>query len=203
MIKAVLFDFGGVLSEQGKAGSIAGVVAELFGRKLADMQFQDLHMQFFSGALTMAEYLAKVGERYPTPRPITEQMFVERVRILTHSQPVYALAERVRAHGIATGILSNMYAIGAAQLRAASSYDGFDPVVLSCEAGLAKPQTAFYQLALDKLGLPGSEVVFIDDQAQYGPPAQALGMRFILAESPQQIVHDVTALIQQENDIAV
>jgi HAD superfamily hydrolase (TIGR01509 family) len=51
-----------------------------------------------------------------------------------------------------------------------------DAVVLSCEAGCAKPDARIYQHALDQLGVPAAAAVFVDDQPAYCAGAAALGM---------------------------
>jgi HAD superfamily hydrolase (TIGR01509 family) len=92
--------------------------------------------------------------------------------------------------------------MSADQVRAAGLYEGFDPVLLSCEIHLAKPDPAVYEYALKALGLPGNEVLFIDDQQRFMPP-EHFGMATVLAVSPQQIVDDVTALIKKENNLTL
>ena len=49
-------------------------------------------------------------------------------------------------------------------------------VVLSCEAGCAKPDARIYQAALDQLGVTAAAAVFIDDQPGYCASAAAMGM---------------------------
>ncbi len=52
----------------------------------------------------------------------------------------------------------------------------FDAVVLSCEHGVRKPDPAIYRIALDAIGLPPAECVFVDDIGGNLKPAKALGM---------------------------
>jgi putative hydrolase of the HAD superfamily len=51
-----------------------------------------------------------------------------------------------------------------------------DPVVLSCEAGCAKPDARIYRRALDQLGVTAGAAVFVDDQPAYCAGATAAGM---------------------------
>ncbi len=57
--------------------------------------------------------------------------------------------------------------------------DLVDAVVLSCEIGCAKPSSAIYRSALDRLGVEAARAVFVDDQAAYCSAAAALGMRSV------------------------
>lgn len=203
MIKAVLFDFGGVLTEGGKAGGIQQQIAKLCGRRPDDIDVDDLHGQFLRGQIAQAEYFDEINRRYPCANPITADSFTASSGIYERCQPVYLLAEQLRQKGITTGILSNMYPTSAAKLRAEGFYDGFDPVVVSGDEHMAKPNPEFFKLALTKLNLPGNEVLFIDDQERFRQPSEDLGMHFIVAVSPDQIVSDTKALLLKENNLAI
>ena len=55
----------------------------------------------------------------------------------------------------------------------------FTEIVSSGYSGLAKPDTAIYQLLLDKLRVKSDQCVFIDDSPSTLPPASKLGMTTI------------------------
>lgn len=199
MIKAVLFDFGGVLTEGGKSGDIQRTIAKLCGRGPEEIQVDDIHQKLLRGQITDTEYFEEVNRRYPCASPITSTSFIDSSSIYVRCEPVYDLAAKLREHDIKTGVLSNMYPTSAEKLRGGGFYDGFDPVVVSSSERLAKPEPAFFELALQRLGLPGNEVLFIDDQERFRQVAESLGMHFITASSPEQIISDTKALIQKEN----
>lgn len=203
MIKAVLFDFGGVLSEGGRAGGIQHNIAKLCGRPVEDIKIKDLHDRFVRGQMSESEYFDEINRRYPCATPVTAASFVSGSDVYTPSLPVYDLAKQLRQNNIITGILSNMYPMSAAKLRAEGLYQGFDPVIVSSDEQLAKPDPAIFRLALKRLGLPGNQVLFIDDQERFRPVSEGFGMHFITAVSPEQIVHDTRALIQKENRLTL
>jgi len=204
MIKAVLFDYGGVLTESGKVGGIQRALGKVYGIDPASIEMADLHYRYIRGLMTEAQFFAELNHRYAKDVPATRELFeAENSGFFAKCQPVYDLAARLRATGLKTGILSNIYPMSAKSLRAQGFYDRFDPVVLSCEEHVAKPELAIFETALKRLDLPGNEVLFIDDQERFREPAEALGLRFIVAESPQQIVDDVTALIKKENNLTI
>jgi epoxide hydrolase-like predicted phosphatase len=198
MIKAVLFDFGGVLSEGGKKGFIAQTIAELYGVDPAIVDIGDLHHMMRRGQGTEKLFFEELNTRYHGR--VTKEMFLDKAHGYTvPSEEVYTLAEQLRSKGIKTGILSNVFAMSAERLRQEGRYDGFEPLVLSCYEGSAKPEEAFYHTAIEQTGVRPEEILFIDDQEKCIPPAQKLGMHTILAVSPQQIVDDTKALIRQLN----
>ncbi|MEK7152368.1 MAG: HAD-IA family hydrolase, partial [Patescibacteria group bacterium] len=86
-------------------------------------------------------------------------------------------------------------------LRNEGWYEGFDPVVLSCEEGYAKPEEEFYRIAVERVGARPEEILFIDDQEKCMPPAKAMGIHTLIAISTLQIVADTKAIIRELNGI--
>lgn len=202
MIKAVLFDFGGVLATSGKQGFIARVIADLYDQPVETIDIGDLHAKLRRGQCTTQDFLRELNSRFGGK--VTEQMFVDAVHATSSAAPeVYALAEDLRSNGIKTGIFSNVFGVNAAKLQKEGWYEGFDPILLSCDEGYAKPDPEFYERAVEKLNLLPEEILLIDDQEKCMPPAKHLGMHTILAESPAQIVADTKALIRRLNRITV
>lgn len=202
MIKAVLFDYGGVLSAGGGRGSVASIVGRLFGvQDVTQDDIQELHDALRKGEITSQQFFAGFNERFGTNVAVSEEQFFEGGNMLARNEKVYELAAALRGSGIRTGILSNVYEMTARRLAEAGCYDGFDPVILSYEEGLEKPEPAFYELALTKLGLSAHEVVFVDDQEKCMPPAQALGMHTVLSSNQEDIVATVKDIVRQQNNI--
>lgn len=204
MIKAVLFDYGGVLSPGGLAGCVPRSIARLYGVNISDLSGDtDLLRRAARGQISEEEYFAELNQRHPDGPRLNLQSYLAAQDIFERSEPVYELAGRLREAGIRTGILSNINDIAANELKRRGFYDGFDPLILSYKEKMAKPDPQFYQLAIDRLGLHPDEVIFIDDQERCRQPAEALGMHFVLAVSPQQIVQDVTTILGKENNLNV
>lgn len=202
MIKAVLFDFGGVLTESGKAGFVRSILADLYGVTLDDLYSDEVQQAWRRNQVDAKDVLEALNEHYG--KNITTKMFFAKMQGATlRTTEVYGLADQLRSLGIKTGILSNIFSMTAANLRKKGFYDGFDPVVLSCEQGYAKPDEELYKIAITKTGVAADEILFIDDQEKCRPPAEKLGMHFLLAESPEQIVSDTLQIISEQNGGAV
>ncbi len=202
MIKAVLFDYGGVLTEGGKAGAIPRLFASIYGVDSSEFEKDgELVAAAQLGQMTGSEFLDAMNKRHPGERQATSESYLSTSDLFALCGPVCELAGRLRRNGIATGILSNINDIPAPSLRSQGFYDGFDPILLSYEAKMSKPDPRFYELAAERLGVKPEEILFVDDVGRYGEPAKALGMHFILAETPEQIVKDTEELILKENGI--
>jgi putative hydrolase of the HAD superfamily len=92
--------------------------------------------------------------------------------------------ETLRRQNIKIAIVSNCRENTRGLLTRRGVADLADVLVLSCEAGYAKPEPQVFQLALDQLGVAADAAVFIDDQAQYCAGAAALGITPIQITRP-------------------
>ncbi len=197
MIKAVLFDYGGVLSPGGK--NFRGSLAAMLGVDQDALNIDDLRNQLWNGQISTESFFAKLSERQG--RPVLVEDFLVASQIMEKYDLVYNLAQDIRQAGLKTAILSNMYKTSAVALRASGNYDNFDPVILSFQEGMAKPDLAIYHLACQKLGCQPQEILFIDDQERFLLPAQQLGFHVIQAKQEEQIVADTKALLLKENSL--
>jgi len=67
----------------------------------------------------------------------------------------------------------------------------FDDIVVSAEVGMAKPRPEIFRLAADRLGLPPEACVFVDDWDKNVDAARAVGMQAVLHRVDQG--HDLRA----------
>jgi putative hydrolase of the HAD superfamily len=91
-----------------------------------------------------------------------------------------AMVDLVRTlHGpFTTALVTNN--IAEAGWRSGFPFELFDVVLDSSEAGVRKPDRAFYEELLRRLDRPAAEVVFIDDFEENLSPAAELGFRTVL-----------------------
>lgn len=197
MIKAVLFDYGGVLSPGGKSFKVAA--AELLNIHPDEVQTESLGRKLWTGEIDSDQFFSELSQLHG--KQITTQEFLRHSAILNRNEAVYKIAEDLRAKGIKTAILSNMYGSSADLLRAGGYYQGFEPIILSYQEGLSKPDPAFYEIAIKELGCQPEEILFIDDQVRFIGPAQQLGLQTITAVSEDQIVADIRRLLKVQNGI--
>ncbi|MFJ4598130.1 MULTISPECIES: HAD family hydrolase [unclassified Kitasatospora] len=96
------------------------------------------------------------------------------------------LARAARDAGIVVALLSNSYGLAPYNPYVETGvWDLFDVRVISGDEGIAKPEPAIYQRALDRMGLAGPECVFVDDHRRNLPPAEALGITTVHADGPE------------------
>ena len=115
------------------------------------------------------------------PRPALVRELVSREReLLAASSRLYDDAimflRELRARGIRVALVSNCMENTRPLLAGLGVSALADAVVLSCEAGCAKPDARIYRQALDQLGVRAGAAVLVDDQPAFCAGAVAVGM---------------------------
>jgi 2-haloacid dehalogenase len=193
-IEAVVFDIGGVLFEN---------IQEFFLPDLARRHGLDpqqlLQLGYRHGGAwglgraTEVDYWQGILTDAGLSRDLLPDLAAETA---TYVRPIQETWDLVRAlpPGLRLGILSNTTAEWVRRLRSVEDWAGrFDPVLLSYELGLCKPDSAVFALLLQRLELPGSRVLFVDDREENLVAAAAHGIQGHLFLSAPDLRRDLTA----------
>lgn len=105
---------------------------------------------------------------------------------------MYLFVELLKEKNIPVAMLSNIDSGMAKIIKEFGYYEPFDPCLLSCELGVDKPERKIYEILLEKLNLPATEVIFIDDLPQNVTGAKALGIDALLFQSQEQLKEELT-----------
>ena len=193
-IRAVIFDFGGVLVRTEDAGGRRKWEQRL-GLPLGEMERlvfgSELTGRSMVGGATQTDIWRNVGARFGLDDETLLQMRRdfwsgdrvdgELVRFLRGLRPRYK-----------TAILSNAWP-GARQMFVEhfGLGEAVDDFIISSEEGIAKPDARMYLVALQRLGVQPPEAIFVDDFVENVEGAQAAGMVGILFRNTAQAIADV------------
>jgi putative hydrolase of the HAD superfamily len=117
-------------------------------------------------------------------------------RMFGHIQPDEEMVEalrRARAQGVRTGLISN--SMGAGRYDRSVFPELFDGVVISGDEGIHKPEPAIYELGCERVGLPPSECVFVDDLRENCEGAEAVGMTAVLHRGAERTLPQLEELL--------
>ncbi|PVG81177.1 haloacid dehalogenase [Nocardioides gansuensis] len=194
-IDAVLFDYGGVLTGPVKHSisdwlAADAIEPESFSRTLRAWLSRNAEdgtpvHQLETGELSVADFESLLAAELRTTDGRALEPGGMLGRLFAGMQPdpaMFALAEELRATGLKVGLLSNSWGNTYPRARIDAL---LDPVVISGEVGLRKPQPAIYELAVDKLGVPAGRVLFIDDAEVNVLGARAVGLQALLHIDPR------------------
>jgi putative hydrolase of the HAD superfamily len=71
----------------------------------------------------------------------------------------------------------------------------FDVIIESSKVGVRKPDPHFYELACEALGIEPAEAVFLDDLGINLKPARAMGMTTIKVEDPDVAIAELESVL--------
>lgn len=204
-IKAVLFDFGGViLSSPFEAfaayeqanGLPPGLIRRLNAtdpdaNAWAALERSDVDVDGFA---TRFEAEAAAAGHTVDARAILG---------LLHGdvRPAMVAALRaIRREGLPLALLTNNFVTGDAATmgpreEVAEALALFDHVIESSREGVRKPDPAAYELVLDRLGVEAGQVVFLDDLGINLKPARALGMTTIKVDDPDRALAELAEVL--------
>jgi putative hydrolase of the HAD superfamily len=207
-IDAVIFDFGGVLTANGRIGDIAkrfdhpdheAVQRILMGDYGANGDHPWHRLE--RGEISLDENrrlnkaaLAAAGIEL---RPLAPSNGSERPPMtFERNEPVISLVDELRAAGIRLGVLTNNVREFREMWRSMLPFDEwFDDVVDSHEVGMRKPDPAIYELALTRLGVHARRTAFLDDVLTNVRAAEQVGMIGVLVPvDPTPAVAEVRRL---------
>lgn len=198
-IKALFFDFGGVLllHADGVDHKALEAAHGLPERTMFDCVYRESrYMDHQVGACTQAEWhesvIAALEKRYGRAR--AEELwsaFDQADRPL--NPDMIALVKRLRENGHKVGIISNTTPGMEARLRERypEFYAMFDDIVGSGDVELAKPDPAIWHYAMERMGVQPEESTFADDMRQYAAAASELGMHGFHFQGYAKFLEDI------------
>lgn len=200
MIKDVIFDFGGVVHSV-EGISSGGMIAVAYGLKLDKMVplYSSLLDQLGLGEISESEFWNNLSEKVGKLTPSnSKELLRNGLRENARLYPeVVNLIKDLRALGVGLNVLSNTNAPHAEVISEKGWYEMFDRVFLSHKIHLRKPDKKAYEYVLNKLGVKGSDCVYVDDLPENLIPAKELGMVTVLATNPVQVAFEVKKAIER------
>ena len=208
MIKAVLWDFGGVILTS---------PFEAFRRYEREHNLPQDFIRAVNAADPHTNAWALMERSEVTPQQFDDLFAIESAALghrVSGSDVLSLLAgdvrpgmvamlDRVKAAGFRMACLTNNIVGGdgvdvADNARSAQIADimaRFDVIVESSKIGVRKPEQRFYEVACDLLGVQPDECVFLDDLGVNLKPAAAMGMITIKVSSEDQAIADLSAAL--------
>lgn len=206
-VKAVLFDFGGVVIDSPFAAfaaveECAGVAAGAVRRINSRSPDTNAWAQLERGEIDAARFTdlfhaeaAEVGVPIDALALVTALLEVPAASSDARVVVLDALAA-LRRDGIRVGLLTNNIAPMDGRATTRWVYDTFDVVLESCRLGVRKPDERIYRLACAALGSAPARTVFLDDLGINLKPARKLGLQTIKVLDPAAAIAELTELVQ-------
>jgi putative hydrolase of the HAD superfamily len=208
VIRALISDFGGVLTTPLSAGFLAyqeeaGISLEELGRSIqraADAHGEHPLYALERGEITEQEFAHRVGEQLQDGFDLSRlrQLYFERIE---PNAPMIGFVAEQRRRGLRTALLTNNVREWEPLWRAKLPEldEIFEVVVDSAFVGMRKPEPGIYELTIERLGgdLRAEECVFLDDLEINCETARALGMTAVRFEDADQAIPELESVLAQ------
>ena len=198
-VKAIIFDVGGVLalgknSTLKKNKMIPSGVHQRIAKKLKISMDQYLDSIDTNYALSIEGKISekKVTQIFSKNLKVSKEKLKELYirsykKHFKQNKQLFKQAFKLKKQGYKIAILSDQWHLSREALMPKKFYKNFNPVVVSYEVGIRKPNPKIYKLILKKLKLSPRQTLFIDNQKWNMGPAKKLGMKTILFKDNKQL----------------
>ena len=170
MIKAIIFDFGGVI--------IKDQYTKYVGVKTAEFQLAE---DYANKGEPPSQELSKVIEKLS---PLTPQIY---------SSPDNQIIELIKTLKLKykVGLLSNNFTVWTQEAKKQEYMQLFDVAIFSSDVKLSKPGPKIYEYAAQQFGVKPFECVFIDNIEENVQGARFVGMKGIWYKNFEQLIKDL------------
>lgn len=196
MIKAVIFDIGGVVTYN-IGGCVRNDITKTLGvtKEQYEKACHVLVPPLSTNKITEKEFWKRFVTMTHTTKVVPENLwsrtFLKKRKL---RKEVVQIIEELRKEGLKLAALSNVIRAHSEVNDKKGIYALFDFSILSYEVGFKKPDPKIYRLTFAKLGLKPEETVFIDNKLQNVKAARKLGTKGILYISPKQLRNSLIKL---------
>jgi 2-haloacid dehalogenase len=190
MIKAIVFDFGGVLFDWNPLYLYRKYFddEQSVERFLSTIGFAEWNAQQDRGrpfAQAVAELSAQFPEYADLIRAYDERWIESLGGVI---QPTVEILRSLREAGFPLYALSNWSAEKFQLVRARYEFlSWFQDIVISGAVKIAKPDPRIFELLLERINQPAEDCLLIDDSPDNIQVARGLGFATICLESPEQL----------------
>ena len=189
MIKAIIFDLGGVILDM---KPLLEKAVRIFHPSDKDKFWKEINEESITlakGEITLLEFWKKIAKNYN--RKISDEqlrkLWLEDYEELTSlEEDVWRIVQSLR-NNYKIGMISNTINEHVRINKKLGRYKFFDVVILSNEVKLTKDEKEIFLLATKKLRVKPEECIFIDDVERFVDVAKSVGMKTIIFKSPAQL----------------
>jgi len=203
-IKAVIFDWGGVLIDDPAPG-LMQYCADALGVSCEEYikthnKFAD---DFTRGEIYEKTFWSKVCGELGRSLPQMPSLWGDAFKAVYRPRAdMFSLVWTLHKASCKTALLSNTEVSSVQFFRRQKYNQGygkafaltsmFDVLVFSCDEGMVKPERRIYEIAVERLGSRPEQTLFIDDKQEFISGAKRAGLNTILFKSIKQLKNELS-----------
>ena len=188
MIKAIIFDLGGVLFTNGTKKFIQDMSSkyDIDPEIVKNIMDGDIGSQYREAKITRDQFWEIVLEKLNINENIKtlEDRWISGYNLIEGTKDIILdLAKKYKVYYLSDNVRERVERINDRY----NFLSWFDDGVFSHEVGIRKPNPEIYRYILEKALVLPEEAVFVDDKQSALDPAREMGIATILFESPDQL----------------
>ncbi len=185
MIKALIFDFAGVIVPDAYWIWIKKHVTDFDSKKPI---FQNFSEKADEGLITAKELSSLLAQETGVPEAVVQKGYFQEIRI---NKPLIDLFN-VLKEKYKLAILSNYAGEWLRKiLDEHNLMEYFEEIIISSEHHILKPQAKMFQLVLDRLHFTKGQAIFIDDRQGHVDASNVFGLKALLYTSVAKLKMDL------------
>jgi len=193
MIKAIIFDFGGILSIRASLRSFGEFYAPKFGANIEELNklLVDNWHKARINKIKSKLFWENSANFLKTDKDILRKDFID---YFGFNYEVLEFVKKLKKN-YRLGLLSNNIEDWLEEIIEKHKLNKiFDVIVTSYNSRIAKPDIRVFEEIVQKLSVNPKECVYIDDMEKNIPPAKHLGMKTILFKDIRQMKKELVDL---------
>jgi len=185
----IVFDFGGVIGDSDKDVLCDRTAHELGISEDKAFELVDGYYESKRQGRSSRLFWSEQAEKgWSFPERWRERFEAIRRECIIAFPGMMELVEVLRSKGYRVAMLSNVTPDRAAVIRSQGLYEPFDPLILSYEIGVSKPDKRAWEILLDALGgIAPRRCIFIDDKLRNTIVADEMGFDSIVFVSHEDL----------------
>lgn len=191
VIKAVLFDIGGVVLKD-KLESVYCKIAKKLN--VSENEFSELlraHKEhLLKGKMSVYDASKLVKEYFKIDYDVVSVWESSYLEVMKINSEIVALVHNLKSNYV-VGAISNTMDVHSAINKNRKLYDLFNPMIISCDIGLMKPEKEIFEETLKKLNLKSEECIFIDDRIEHLEIPNSMSFKTIHYTGYDSLVHEL------------
>lgn len=198
MIKAIAFDYGGVIEITDKG--LMQKIAEYLQVTLEDWlkAYRTLNYLCNTGKNSYEEVFAFTAKKFNASDvqiSHIHEIMKENMETRKINFELLETIKDLKSKNYKIGLLSNNYIKLRQQMIDEDTIKCFDSVVVSSEVGYQKPQLEIFDILFNDLGLKSNELIFIDDSESSLEGADKIGYTPILYKDNETLKSELSSIL--------
>lgn len=201
MIKAIAFDYGGVIriNNEDLFNNIANYLN--ISREDFSKEYFSLNHLFNTQGKSYKDVIALIISKFNNSKEAKD--YILKLTKENHSKyhlndELIGIIKDLKNKDYKIALLSNNSVELTQRLVEDGIFDLFDVIIVSAEVGYQKPQPAIFDVLFKKLDLKSNEVIFVDDTLKSLEGADKIGYIPILFEDNENLKNELSKLLQVE-----